>query len=290
MTGTRSEPMSDAGTDATAGGGAPDARVVADVLDALGRDGVAIVPGVLDPAGAAAALERLWAASAESQRRGIPAHIVGLDPNPANVRVFDLIELDPLFGDLIAHPLADAIVGGLLGADYIVSNFTANIARPGSASMVVHSDLAAVAPEPWLAPQTVNVIWCLTDVRADNGATRYIPGSHRYTTAADLPADPLAAMVPFEAAAGSIIVMEGRVWHTSGSNVTADEDRALLFAYYTRPFLRPQWNFTASLSEARKAAMPPVLRYRLGLDVTLNMAFNDVFASDQVSSPAPSPA
>jgi len=74
--------------------------------------------------------------------------------------------------------------------------------------------------------------------------------------------------------------MEGRVWHTSGSNVTADEDRALLFGYYTKPFLRPQWNFTASLSEERKAAMTPLLRYRLGLDVTLNMAFNDVFGAD----------
>jgi hypothetical protein len=257
-----------------------DGPSLAAVHDELREHGVAVVPGVLDPDAAGAALARLWAASAESQRRGIPAHIAGLDPNEANVRVFDLIERDPLFGDLIAHPLADAIVGGLLGPDYIVSNFTANIARPGSASMVVHSDLAAVAPEPWVAPQTVNVIWCLTDVRADNGATRYIPGSHRYTTMADLPADPLAAMVPFEAAAGSIIVMEGRVWHTSGSNVTADEDRALLFGYYTKPFLRPQWNFTASLSEERKAAMTPLLRYRLGLDVTLNMAFNDVFGAE----------
>ena len=247
------------------------------IQDDLREHGVAIVPGVLDPDAAADALDRLWAASGESVRRGIPAHIAGLDPNAANVRVFNLIDLDPLFAELIAHPVADAVVSGLLGADYIVSNFTANIARPGSASMVVHSDLAAVAPEPWLAAQTVNVIWCLTDVHRDNGATLYLPGSHRYTTMADVPADPMAHMVPFEAAAGSIIVMEGRIWHTSGANTTTDEDRALLFGYYTKPFLRPQWNFTAALSPERQAAMSPVLRYRLGLDVTLNMAFNDVF-------------
>jgi ectoine hydroxylase-related dioxygenase (phytanoyl-CoA dioxygenase family) len=96
---------------------------------------------------------------------------------------------------------------------------------------------------------------------------------------ADVPADPMAHMVPFTAAAGSIVVMEGRVWHTSGSNVTADEDRALLFGYYTKPFLRPQWNFTASLAPERRAAMSPVLRYRLGLDVTLNITFNDVFGA-----------
>ena len=89
----------------------------------------------------------------------------------------------------------------------------------------------------------------------------------------------MAEMVPLEAPAGSIIVMEGRVWHTSGSNVTADEDRALLFGYYTKPYLRPQWNFTASLAPERQAAMSPVLRYRLGLDATLNMAFNEVFGA-----------
>ena len=73
------------------------------------------------------------------------------------------------------------------------------------------------------------MIWCLTDVHPDNGATLHIPGSHRYQTLADVPTDPMAQMVPFEAPAGSIMVMEGRVWHTSGANVTADEDRALLF-------------------------------------------------------------
>ena len=143
--------------------------------------------------------------------------------------------------------------------------------------MVVHSDLAAVAPEPWTAPQSVNVIWCLTDVRRDNGATLHLPGSHTFERRADVPPEPRAAMVPFRAPAGSIMVMEGRVWHTSGANVTADQDRALLFGYYTQPFIRPQWNFTASLSPEVQRAMTPLMRYRLGLDVTLNMGFEQIF-------------
>ena len=137
------------------------------------------------------------------------------------------------------------------GAEYIVSNFTANIARPGSASMVVHSDQAAVMPEPWSAPQTVNVIWCLTDVHADNGATLHIPGSHRYRTAADVPADPMAHMVPFEAPAGSIIVMEGGCGTRRARNVDRRRGPALLFGYYTKPFIRPQWNFTAVAGDRR---------------------------------------
>ena len=254
-----------------------DADVVASALAALAADGVAIVPDVLTATEASAAFDALWAASDESQRRGVPAHIVGLDPNASNVRVFNLIDLDPLFARLIAHPTADAVLSGVLGPDYIVSNFTANIARPGSESMVVHSDLAAVMPEPWTAPLSCNVIWCLTDVRHDNGATLHIPGSHHYRTIADVPADPTSHMVPFEASAGSLVVMEGRIWHTSGRNITDDEDRGLLFGYYTKPFLRPQWNFTATLRPDVQARMSPVMRYRLGLDATLNMPSEDLF-------------
>jgi len=256
---------------------AVDDGVVDTALSSLTTDGVAIVPDVLSGPEAATALERLWAASAESERRGIPAHIENLDPNASNVRVFNLIDLDPLFAELVAHPVADAIVGGLLGRDYIISNFTANIARPGSESMVVHSDLAAVLPPPWTDPLSVNVNWCLTDVHAANGATLHIPGSHRYRTMADVPADPVAHMVPFEARAGTLVVMEGRIWHTSGRNRTAGEDRALLFGYYTRPFIRPQWNFTAALAADVQARMTPIMRYRLGLDVTLNMPSEELF-------------
>lgn len=237
----------------------------------LERDGHAVVPGVLSPAEVEHAVERLWAASAESQARGIPTHIPQLDPNASNVRVFDLVDLDPLFAELLEHPVAHAIVARFLGDDYIVSNFTANVARPGSGSMFIHSDQSLVVPEPWLQPWAVNIIWCLSDVRFENGATLHVPGSHHVASRAELPTDLEARLVPFEASVGSVIVMDGRVWHTSGANITEHEDRPLLFGYYTKPFLRPQWNFTAALRPEVQAALTPTLRARLGLDVLANL-------------------
>jgi len=240
-------------------------------VDDLRRDGYAVVPDVLTRGRVDEVVERLWAASAESERRGIPTHIEQLDPNPNNVRVFNLVDLDPVFGELLSHPVAHAIAADFLEPGYIVSNFTANIARPGSESMALHSDQALVAPEPWLSPWSINIIWCLCDLRADNGATLFAPGSQRYTSSAELPDDLRAQLVPFEAPAGSILAMDGRVWHTSGANVTADEDRPLLFAYYTRPFLRPQWNFSMALRPEVQRQCSPEMRYRLGLDVGLNL-------------------
>lgn len=236
----------------------------------LREEGWCVVPDVLSPARSAAALARLWAAAQESERRGVATFMPVLDPNASNVRVFFLLELDAMFRELIQHPLAVELVQSLLGPEFLISNFTANIARPGSQSMALHSDQSLVVPEPWLEPWALNIIWCLTDVTFENGATLFIPGSHRWSRRSDLPADAVKRLRPFEAKAGSIIAMEGRIWHTSGANITADQDRALLFGYYTRPFLRQQVNWNAALSGATQASLSPQMRHWLGLDMAAN--------------------
>jgi ectoine hydroxylase-related dioxygenase (phytanoyl-CoA dioxygenase family) len=243
----------------------PLAQQVPRALAELHEHGVAVVEGVLSQAEALRAREALVAAAAESERRGLSTYMPQLDPNDANVRVFNLLDLHAVFRELIVHPLALALVRGLLGEHFAISNFTANIARPGARSMALHSDQSLVAPEPWLAPWSANVIWCLDDVYADNGGTLYLPGSQRLARRADLPADALARMRPFTAPRGSVVVMDGRVWHTSGANVTRDAERALLFGYYSLDFLRPQTNFNVNLSEATKAGLSPELFRLLGL-------------------------
>lgn len=237
----------------------------------LAQDGWCVVPGVLSPSEADLVRERLWAAAEESERRGAPTRNIGLDPNQHNVRVFNLIDLDPVFIDLIQHPQAISLVESLIGEDFLISNFTANIALPGSGSMELHSDQSIVVPEPWFNPWAINIIWCLNDVREANGATRFLPGSQHFRTAAEAPADALKRMRPFEAPIGSIIAMDGRLWHTSGANVTRDEERALLFGYYSRGFLRPQQNWNAALSPRTLAGLSPTMRTWLGLEVSANV-------------------
>jgi len=237
----------------------------------LHEDGWCVVPDVLTSVEAAYALERLWAAAAEYERRGNPTHIPFLDPNAANVRVFDLLDIDVVFRDLIRRPVALDLVQAALGPEFLISNFTANIARPGSGSMHLHSDQALVVPEPWLAPWSINIIWCLTDVRFENGATLFIPGSHRITRVAELGPNPSSRLRPFEAKAVSIVAMDGRIWHTSGRNITTDEDRALLFGYYSRDFLRPQVNWNVVLSPELQRSLDPQFRQLLGLEAAANL-------------------
>lgn len=77
-------------------------------------------------------------------------------------------------------------------------------------------------------------------------------------------------LIPFEAKAGSIVCMEGRIWHTSGKNITKDQDRALLFGGYNAAFLRGQINWAAGLSEETKKTLSEDMRDWLGVDAKAN--------------------
>ncbi len=229
-----------------------------------------MVEGVLDAAQVRDVRARLVAAAQESRRRGVDTFMPVLDPNDRNVRVFNLLDIDPVFVELIQHPKGIALVRELLGDGFLISNFTANIALPGSRSMKLHSDQAIVIPEPWNDAWAINIIWCLDDVREANGATRYVPRSHRFTRQAELPSDALARTRPFEAPAGSIIAMDGRMWHTSGANTTELEERAMLFGYYSADFIRPQVNWNVVLSQATRASLSSQMFDWLGLGPAAN--------------------
>ncbi|HEY5646213.1 MAG TPA: phytanoyl-CoA dioxygenase family protein [Pseudomonadales bacterium] len=235
------------------------------------EEGVCVVPDVLSPAETRHARDALLEAVAAYRAHGGETFMPVLDPNDRNVRVFNLLEHHPAFRQLILHPTATALVEALLGEHWMISNFTANIALPGSGSMALHSDQALVAPEPWLAPWSMNVIWCLDDVYEANGATRYLPGSQQFRSRADLPVSARADTRAFEAPAGSILAMDGRVWHTSGANVTGNAQRALLFGYYSLDFLRPQVNWNAVLSDPVQCGLGGELRERLGLGPAANV-------------------
>jgi fumagillin biosynthesis dioxygenase len=236
----------------------------------LSDEGICILPNLLTGDQLRDTRAALQRAVEAGRQAGIDSHTRGLDPNASNVRVYNLPEHDPVFVDLLQHPVALAMVTYLLGRHFIVSNFSANIALPGSESMRLHSDQALVIPPPWLTPWAINVIWCLDDVHERNGATRFLPGSQQYQRFEDVPGDATEKTKAFEAPAGSAIIMDGRVWHTSGANVTRDERRAMLFAYYTSDFIRQQMNWEAVLSPATKDRLDENARRLFGLGPAAN--------------------
>ncbi|KAI1099462.1 phytanoyl-CoA dioxygenase family protein [Jackrogersella minutella] len=230
------------------------------------------IPSVLSQEDVSTTLARLWKAKQEAEAQGDATYLPFLDPNASNVRIFYLMEIDKIYRELISHPTAVELVKSVLGDDYLISNFTANIARPGARSMSLHSDQSLVVPGPWVDTWALNVIWPLTDTTRENGATLYIPGSNRWTRREEVPKNAPDLLIPFECCAGDMLVMDGRMWHTSGNNVTANEDRAQLFGYYTKPFIRQQVNWTAKLPKEIQDTLSEDLKDRLGLGVNGNIS------------------
>jgi ectoine hydroxylase-related dioxygenase (phytanoyl-CoA dioxygenase family) len=237
---------------------------------ALKEDGFCVIPGVLN----SAELELAHVALEVAIQRttdGLGGTFNPLiDPNANSIRLNNLPDFDPIFVELLRHARALPIMRRLLGPDAYVANFSANIAMPGAGAMRIHSDQALVMPGPWTECLAMNIIWCFDDVRRDNGATRYIPGSHRWQRIEDVPRDAEERLESFVAPAGSIIAMEGRMWHTSGSNTTKNERRAMAFAYYVRGFLRGQANWDVTLSEKTKAGLDEDARQLLGMGPLTN--------------------
>lgn len=213
----------------------------------LRETGLCFVADALDGTKLAQVCEALYRAAGEDRARGWEQKF-GLDyaHDETNQRVWNLLSRDPVFSDLAEHPSAISLLRAMIGWPIMLSNISANITGPGGGEMVLHADQTYM-PQPWSGVQGLNVMWCVDDFTEENGATRIVPGSQRLnrTPGAE---DQGATTVPLEAPAGTMVVMEGRVWHKTGFNRTANARHAGIFAWYTIPICRAQENWFLSLN------------------------------------------
>jgi Phytanoyl-CoA dioxygenase (PhyH) len=226
----------------------PLTRDLDQALHDVGEFGVARIEGMLPPPVLQRVRDALYRAAASDKERGWNDRFIADNPDDkTNQRVWGLLSRDPVFSDLAEHPSALHFVRALMGWPVLLSNISANITGPGGGEMALHAD-QGFAPLPWGRIQGVNIAWAIDDFTDDNGATRIVPFSHRLNR---LPTkDDGADTVALEAPAGSMIVMEGRVWHRTGFNCTENRHRAGIFAFYTLPIYLPQENWFLSLDPA----------------------------------------
>jgi ectoine hydroxylase-related dioxygenase (phytanoyl-CoA dioxygenase family) len=230
----------------------------------LERDGMCVVEDVLTPGEVTRVRNRLVAVAAAEAAAGVTS------PGPEgthNQRVYALTHKGEEFVFLLEHPVLWALMTHLLGPDFLLSSITANIAGPGGAAMTLHPDQGYIPP-PWPPyPLVANIMWMLDDFTPDNGATRFVPGSHR-----DAPGGPtdqarVAQAVPVTGRAGSVLCFEGRVLHQTGANTTADVLRHGILTYCCRPWIRQQENSSLSIPEDMWPRLSDKVRQLAGLKI-----------------------
>lgn len=158
----------------------------------------------------------------------------------ATLRTYNLLAKDPIFQQMPVHPAVLPVVEQALEPACLLSGMTAIDIGPGEKPQPIHpDDLVISVPRPH-PPLMVTSIWALTDFSEANGATRIIPGSHREPGLPDFANPPES--IPAEMPAGSVLVLDGALWHGGGGNATADEWRIGVNVQYCAGFIRTQQN------------------------------------------------
>ena len=141
------------------------------------------------------------------------------------------------FEKALMNPSLNALMAYLLGDGYVLNASSAAVVEQGAPALPIHSDNAYV-PDPfpsWALSATS--VWFPEDVTAESGASRVVPGSHRFNRQ-PLPGEGESDAVAIEVPAGSVVIWNGATWHGNCGRIAAGE-RVTFHTSFCRMFMKP---------------------------------------------------
>jgi ectoine hydroxylase-related dioxygenase (phytanoyl-CoA dioxygenase family) len=240
---------------------------VALVGAALHADGAVIIEGMLPPA----ALQAI--------RDEVAPHVAAADPGMRHLNaalqdffgtktrhVSGLAAKSPTFAtQLMIHPLLLGVCDEFLlpaCARYQLNLGHLIVRQPGAEAQYLHRDedvwVHVPRPHPELQIATMTA---LVDFTAADGATRIVPGSHRWERGRQpSPSEIADAEMP----AGSTVVYLGSTIHGAGTNSTVDTWRPGVHLSYTLGWLRTEENNYLAVPPAIARTLPVLAQEILG--------------------------
>jgi ectoine hydroxylase-related dioxygenase (phytanoyl-CoA dioxygenase family) len=240
------------------------------VCSALAEDGVAIVEGTLTPA----VLESLrgevapWVEAADPAMRHLNPAIQGFYGTKTR-HVSSLAARSRTFAtEVMVHPVLLAVCDEILlpsCACYQLNLGHLIVLEPGAEAQHLHrdEDVWVHVPRPHPELQVASMT-ALSDFTVDNGATRVVPGSHRWPRdRRPEPHEIFDAVMP----AGATVVYLGSTIHGAGANTTPDTRRAGIHLSYTLGWLRTEENNYLGTPPSVAATLPVLAQQVLGYRV-----------------------
>ena len=152
---------------------------------------------------------------------------------------------DAIFQTMPLHENVLPIVERVLDRGCLLSGMTAIDIGPGEDEQPMHGDdivMSRHLQRPH-APMMVTSMWALDDFTAENGGTRFVPGSHLFARTPDEPGALDGVEVrSLVMAAGSVMIFHGSLWHGGGANTMPGVWRCGVNVQYCPGFVRQQQN------------------------------------------------
>jgi ectoine hydroxylase-related dioxygenase (phytanoyl-CoA dioxygenase family) len=251
---------------------------------AIDRDGVVIIEHLLDAEVVRRVNEQVEAAVAVADPdEPFFDPILQAFHGPCTKQVTGVAAISPTFAtEVMCHPLLLALCDRILLPS--CARYQLNLGHllqrgPGAGEQWLHRDEAVWSDVPKPAPelQLASVI-AFVDFTRENGATRVVPGSHRWPDRVLSPAEqmsrppPNAAQIAFaEMSAGSAVVYTGGTIHAGGANSTLVPRRGVHLSYCLG-WLRTEENNYLAVPPAVAATLPRQAQELLGYGVHNSIA------------------
>ncbi len=170
--------------------------------------------------------------------------------------------------EILPHPTYMGTCDAVLGP--FCASYQLNIAHvldrgPGAEQQMFHRDelVWAHLPRPHPEIQVASII-ALVDFTAEIGATRLVPGSHKWEYEREVQPDEIAVA---EMPAGSAVIYLGSTLHGGGPNSTESSWRRGMHISYTVGWLRTEENQCLSVPPEIARTLPRRSQELLGYDV-----------------------
>ena len=185
-------------------------------------------------------------------------------------RLANLVNKGDMFRSIFRDPRVLDAVAAVIGPNIRLNMMNARNVPPRSdPRQPLHTDTDHGAKADDTGYFVATAIWMLDDFTVENGATHFVPGSHRSgknpkEVLADVYA-PHPDEIRVVGKAGDVFVFNGHAWHAGGENKT-DAPRRALLVHYIRSDHSQRLNQKQSLSPEVQQHMNPREREILGLD------------------------
>ena len=177
-----------------------------------------------------------------------------------STRVSDFVNRGSEFDDLYVFPPLLEACRNIIGGPFKLSSLHARTVRPHTPAQALHVDVQRDSAD-W---PLLGFILMVDPFRADNGATRFVPGSHNWPgTPADSMSDPLTGQrVLACGGTGSLLVFNGSAWHGHSANTSSGPRRSIQGAFIPREG-RAGTDFAARMPPETRARLGPLARHVL---------------------------